>query len=132
MDEYLVDLNATGAAIRAGYSEKSSAIIGWENLRKPNIASEIQVARSEMVTRVHIDQDFVLERWRIEALGEGPDTNSSSRIKAADSIAKHFGMWADTITGQNTGGPAPVVQILFANQGNAKALPEGEVVDGDS
>ena len=43
--EYLCDLNATQAAIRAGYSKKSAAIIGHENLRKPNIAAMIQQGR---------------------------------------------------------------------------------------
>lgn len=41
IDEYLICLNATQAAIRAGYSEKSAAVIGHENLKKPNIAKEI-------------------------------------------------------------------------------------------
>jgi phage terminase small subunit len=36
-DEYLIDLNATQAAIRAGYSEKTAYAIGWENLRKPEL-----------------------------------------------------------------------------------------------
>ncbi len=36
VDEYLIDLNATQAAIRAGYSEKTAAVIGAENLIKPN------------------------------------------------------------------------------------------------
>ena len=36
--EYLVDLNATEAAIKAGYSEKTAYSIGFENLRKPEIA----------------------------------------------------------------------------------------------
>lgn len=40
--EYLRDFNATQAAIRAGYSERTAAVIGSENLRKPNIAAEIQ------------------------------------------------------------------------------------------
>jgi len=39
--EYLVDFNATQAAIRAGYSERSAYSIGWENLRKPEISDEI-------------------------------------------------------------------------------------------
>ncbi len=43
--EYLCDLNATQAAIRAGYSKKSAAIIGHENQRKPNIAAMIQQGR---------------------------------------------------------------------------------------
>ena len=41
-DEYLIDLNATQAAIRAGYSEKTARFIGAENLTKPNIAEYIQ------------------------------------------------------------------------------------------
>lgn len=39
--EYLIDLNATQAAIRAGYSEKTAYSIGWENLRKPEIRQSI-------------------------------------------------------------------------------------------
>ncbi|MFA5753528.1 MAG: terminase small subunit, partial [Bacteroidales bacterium] len=35
VDEYLIDLNATQAAIRAGYSERTARIIGAENLIKP-------------------------------------------------------------------------------------------------
>ncbi|MFW5968845.1 MAG: terminase small subunit [Persicimonas sp.] len=40
--EYLIDRNATQAAIRAGYSPDSAYSIGWENLRKPEIASRIR------------------------------------------------------------------------------------------
>jgi phage terminase small subunit len=39
--EYLVDLNASQAAIRAGYSEKTAYSIGQENLRKPEISAAI-------------------------------------------------------------------------------------------
>ena len=49
-EEYLIDLNATQAAIRAGYSEKTAKEIGCENLTKPNIAdyiAEMKVKRSE-------------------------------------------------------------------------------------
>lgn len=41
-EEYLVDFNATQAAIRAGYSEKTAYAIGWENLRKPEIIQTIR------------------------------------------------------------------------------------------
>lgn len=44
VDEYLIDLNATQAAIRAGYSEKTAKEIGSENLTKPNIAKAIEEA----------------------------------------------------------------------------------------
>lgn len=42
VEEYLVDFNATQAAIRAGYSEKTAYSIGWENLRKPEIIEAIR------------------------------------------------------------------------------------------
>ena len=42
IDEYLIDLNATAAAIRAGYSENTAATIAHENLRKPKIAEAIK------------------------------------------------------------------------------------------
>lgn len=59
-EEYLIDLNATQAAKRAGYSEGTANQIGSENLAKPYIAeriAELQAARSK---RVEIDADFVL------------------------------------------------------------------------
>lgn len=59
--EYLVDLNATQAAIRAGYSEKTAEVIGHENLRKPNIASAIKKAMDERSERTEITQDRVLQ-----------------------------------------------------------------------
>lgn len=48
IDEYLLDFNATRAAKAAGYSENTAAIIGHENLRKPNIAAEIQRRLDEL------------------------------------------------------------------------------------
>jgi phage terminase small subunit len=47
VDEYLVDLNATQAAIRAGFSENSAGAIGSEYLRKPHIAAEVARRRSD-------------------------------------------------------------------------------------
>ena len=58
--EYIVDLNATQAAIRAGYSEKTACAIGTENLRKPNIAEFIQQLADERSKRVEVDADWVL------------------------------------------------------------------------
>ncbi len=41
VEGYLIDLNATQAAIRAGYSEKTAGQVGFENLKKPQIRAEI-------------------------------------------------------------------------------------------
>ena len=61
VDEYLIDLNATQAAIRAGYSSKRADAIGYENLRKPDIETAIQRAMSERAKRTEITQDIVLK-----------------------------------------------------------------------
>lgn len=62
VDEYLIDLNATQAAIRAGYSEKTAKEIGSENLTKPNIAKAIEEAQNKRAEQTQIDAAYVLRR----------------------------------------------------------------------
>lgn len=59
-DEYLIDLNATQAAIRAGYSKETAGAIAGENLNKPIIAEYIKKRLEERQKRTEISQDFVL------------------------------------------------------------------------
>lgn len=59
-DEYLIDLNATQAAIRAGYSEKTARQIGTENLSKPAIAEYIEKRMAEKEDALIAKQDEVL------------------------------------------------------------------------
>ena len=60
VDEYLIDFNATQAAIRAGYSEKTAAVIATENLRKPNISEFIAERMRQKEDELIADQDEVL------------------------------------------------------------------------
>ena len=60
VEEYLCDLNATQAAIRAGYSAKTAEVVGYENLRKPQIAAAIQEETNKRSTRTEITADRVL------------------------------------------------------------------------
>lgn len=60
VNEYIVDLNATQAAIRAGYSEDTAGAIGSENLQKPDVAEAIQVALDLRAERTRITADRVL------------------------------------------------------------------------
>ncbi|AVJ20997.1 terminase small subunit [Pseudomonas phage UFJF_PfDIW6] len=62
VDEYLIDLNATQAAIRAGYSKRTAGQIGDENLKKPQIAQAIKEAMDSRSKRVQINADYVLNR----------------------------------------------------------------------
>lgn len=60
VQEYLVDLNATAAAIRAGYSKKTANRIASENLSKPDIQAAIQEAMQDREKRTEITQDMVI------------------------------------------------------------------------
>lgn len=60
--EFIKDLNATQAAIRAGYSEKTARAIGCENLTKPDIQLRIAELNQERMERVQIDADYVLRQ----------------------------------------------------------------------
>ena len=71
--EYLVDLNATEAAKRAGYSEKTAYSIGFENLRKPEIQEAIQAAMDARSKRTEITQDMVLQELARIAFANGTD-----------------------------------------------------------
>jgi len=60
--EYLIDLNATQAAIRAGYSEKTARASGCENLTKPDIQNRIAELKAERNEQVNVDAAYVLRR----------------------------------------------------------------------
>ena len=60
VQEYMIDMNATQACIRAGYSAKTAASIGEENLRKPEVRREIDSLMAERSGRVALSSDDVL------------------------------------------------------------------------
>ena len=62
IEEHLIDLNATKAALRAGYSEKTATEIGYENLTKPHIYTAIEAAKKARSERLQVDSDYVLKR----------------------------------------------------------------------
>lgn len=72
-EEYLVDLNATEAAKRAGYSEKTARAIGQENLTKPDIKAYIKKRQDARIDRTQITQDFVLMELMKIASANGTD-----------------------------------------------------------
>lgn len=64
MAEYLVDLNATQAAIRAGYSAKTAKVIGSENLTKPDIAAAVSAGKERQLAVADLSAARVLEELR--------------------------------------------------------------------
>lgn len=67
VQEYLIDLNATQAAIRAGYSSKDADVTGPRLLGNVGIQEAIQAAMAERSERTQINQDWVLKRLALLA-----------------------------------------------------------------
>ena len=73
VDEYLIDLNATQAAIRAGYSEKTAGRQAVDLLHKSHIAAVIEQRRGERSQKTGIDAAWLLERLANEAVADVAD-----------------------------------------------------------
>lgn len=67
VDEYLIDLNATQAAIRAGYSEKGATVRGAELLANRKVAVAVAEAKNSRSERTKINADWLLRRLADEA-----------------------------------------------------------------
>ncbi len=98
VQEYLVDLNATQAAIRAGYSERNADKIGSELLGKTRVSTAIQLAMEERKQRTKITQDMVIEELKKIGFADAADYTDaklkvSNKIKALGLLGKHLGMF---------------------------------------
>lgn len=91
IEEYLIDLNATQAAIRAGYSPDTAKAIGSENLTKPDIRAHIDRAMAERSKRTGINADRVIMELAKIAL-----VNAADVINTADATLKDSATPEDT------------------------------------
>lgn len=71
--EYLIDLNATQAAIRAGYSESRASEIGYQLLQKTTVQKHIQKLMADRSKRTEITQDMVLEELAAIGFADATD-----------------------------------------------------------
>ena len=141
VEEYLIDLNITQAAIRAGYSAKSAARIGVKLVNKSQVQKAIEEAKVKRSKRVGITQDYVLgnlmeivERCMQRApvcniKGEqiqdeqGRDVwqfNGRDANKALDLLGKHLGMFQ----GNGTGRPSTHKEILERYRNGSLSVKE--------
>ena len=95
--EYLVDLDATKAAIRAGYSERTAGQQGHQLLKKTSVAAAIQEAQQARAERTGLTQDDVIEGLVYEAKFYGEGASHSARVSAWAHLGKHIGMFKERI-----------------------------------
>lgn len=111
VEEYLVDLNASAAARRAGYSERVANRIGAENLSKPDISAAIAAALKARTERVQVDADWVLrrlhkeatadlagifdEQGRLRQISEWPDVFRRGLVVSVESFEEYAGRGED-------------------------------------
>lgn len=84
VQEYLVDLNATQAAIRAGYSQKTAEVLGYQLLQKPLVAAAITEAKAKRAERLEITADRVLQELakiaftdHVQVVEQDPETGQA-------------------------------------------------------
>lgn len=120
-EEYLIDMNAKQAAIRAGYKENRAKEMGYENLTKPHLAAYIKTLVDARSERTQIKADDVLKDLRRVAdmsMGREPYTestvvdgqvvdlelrqfNPAGANKALELLGKHFRLFADVVVHEN-------------------------------
>lgn len=98
VDEYMVDLNATQAAIRAGYSEKTANEQGARLLVNVSIQEAVQEARQKRQERVELTQDMVVEELRKVGFADAADYTDaklkySNKLRALELLGKHIGIF---------------------------------------
>lgn len=93
-EEYLVDLNATQAAIRAGYKEKTARSSASENLTKPDIQQYLRELIDQRSERTGITADTVLLELERIALSD-VEITGKEKIKALELLGKHLGLFSE-------------------------------------
>jgi len=112
--EYIIDLNATQAAIRAGYSNRRAKEMGYQLLHKTTLSEEIHRLMDERSKRVELDADAVMKHLKnsLEHACKEVETengtilaNHAAYNKAIELAMRHNGMLIDRkeITGKDGG-----------------------------
>ena len=121
MREYLVDLNATQAAIRAGYSERTAYSVGQRLLKNVEIQRAMASAQAKRARRVEIKAEDVL-RGVIEVTTQARDSGDlKTALKGYELQGKHLGMWTERVkqevSGPDGGPVASEIVVRFVEPG---------------
>lgn len=98
VEEYIVDYNATQAAIRAGYSEKAARSTGSEILQNPDIQAAIHRELEKQSQRTNVTADRIVQELAAMAFERGADWTESkmknnNKLRALELLGRHFGIF---------------------------------------
>lgn len=93
--EYVIDLNATQAAIRSGYSEKTAGAVGFENLKKPEIQKKVEELKAAATQKAEVSVQDVL--CGIRTIAENECATNRDKLKAWELLGRYNGMFTDRI-----------------------------------
>lgn len=119
--EYLVDCNATQAAIRAGYPARSAGQQGERLLKKDEIRELVDAAREKLVEKVETDAEWVLRRLKEEANDYSEFATHSGRIRALELVGKINGAFEK----DNSQKASPLDTLLKSLTGNVMGPKNG-------
>ena len=94
-EEYIIDLNATQAAIRAGYSQKAARAIAAENLSKPDIQKKVEELKAAATEKAEVSVQDVL--CGIRSIAEDEGATNRDKLKAWELLGRYNGMFTDRI-----------------------------------
>ena len=106
--EYLIDLSATQAAIRAGYSKRTANRIGPENLSKPVIAAAIEQAVNDRSEKLSLSAEDVIQSILSIRQMAIADKELANALKANELLGKHLKLFTDK-TELSGPGDGPIV-----------------------
>lgn len=89
VEEYLVDHNATQAAIRAGYTKKNADTMACQLLRKTQVMDAIKEAKEKRNARVRIDQDWLMNELYLQYHSAVDSDQKQIAMRALELIGKH-------------------------------------------
>ena len=97
IEEYLIDLNATAAARRAGYAENGIRVTGHRLLTDPNIAAAIAKRQKKLQAETEITQEWVLKRLRENQAKAVELDQITASNRALELLGKHLGLFDDVV-----------------------------------
>ena len=113
VEEYLVDLNASAAARRAGYSHKTAAVQAFDLLRNPKIIDALAAKRAEVSERVAITTDMVLgDILRIGKKAESA-AEYNAALRARELLGKHLGLFTERVQLTGKDGESLSLKVAF-------------------